>query len=220
MHMQIEEQLLEACRHLAGQQFLNTPEDSCSMRVPGCAEMIFATGLHDWHQVRNSDLHRLPLSVAAGSAALHATVYGQRDDVGAVVISSPRWARLLRDRVAVLPPLFDEQVRHIGKAACWPGGMDGLLPAAIKNALRSGANAALIGERLMCLGTTRDRAVFNTELFEKCAQAFVLAQTTGKRISLIPVWVRFIANRRLLKDERRAAESYRAGRIPEGMNAY
>lgn len=220
MHMQIEEQLLEACRHLAGKQFLNTPEDSCSMRVPGCPEMIFVTGLRNWRQVSNSDLERLSFFVQASSAGLHAAVYGQRADVGAVVISSPNWARLLHGRVGVLPPLFDEQVRHIGKAACWTGGTDGLLPAAIKKALRGGANAVLVGERLMCLGTTRDRAVFNTELFEKCAQAFILAQTTGKRINLIPVWVRFIANRRLLKDERRAAESYRAGRIPEAMNAY
>jgi hypothetical protein len=67
---------------------------------------------------------------------------------------------------------------------------------------------------------TCDRAVFNTELFEKCAQAFILAQTTGERINLIPGWVRFIANHRLLKDERLAAECYRAGRIPEVMNAY
>jgi hypothetical protein len=28
------------------------------------------------------------------------------------------------------------------------------------------------------------------------------------------------ANRRLLKDERRAAESYRSGRMPEGLAAY
>ena len=37
---------------------------------------------------------------------------------------------------------------------------------------------------------------------------------------IFPSWVRLIANRRLLKDERRAAESYRSGRIPEGINAY
>jgi hypothetical protein len=34
------------------------------------------------------------------------------------------------------------------------------------------------------------------------------------------LWVRIIASRRLLKDERRAAESYRNGRVPESMTAY
>lgn len=220
MHTQIEAQLVQACRRLAGKGFLKTPEDSCSMRVPGRPEMIFVAGLQNWCQVCNSDLDRLSFSVQAGSAGLHTAVYGQRDDVGAVMISSPRWARLLRDHGGVLPPIFDEQVRHIGKAAGSLGEPDEQLPVGLRAALRSGANAALVGERLMCLGTTRDRAVFNTELFEKCAQAFILAQATGKRINLIPGWVRFIANGRLLKDERRAAESYRAGRIPESMHAY
>jgi len=220
MYGSIEDQLLQACRRLAGKGFLNTPEDSCSMRVPGRLEMIFVTGLGNWRQVGNSDLERLSFSVGDASAGLHAAVYGQRGDVGAVVISSPQWARLLCDHGGVLPPIFDEQVRHIGRAAGSLGEPDESLPVGLRKALRSGTNAVLIGERLMCLGTTCDRAVFNTELFEKCAQAFILAQATGKRINLIPGWVRLIANGRLLKDERRAAKSYREGRIPDGVNAY
>jgi hypothetical protein len=67
---------------------------------------------------------------------------------------------------------------------------------------------------------TCERVVFNTELYEKCAQAYVIAKASGHRIGFIPIWVRLIANRRLLKDEQRAAASYRNGFIPEGINAY
>jgi ribosomal protein L39E len=67
---------------------------------------------------------------------------------------------------------------------------------------------------------TCERVLFNTELYEKCAQAFLLARASGNRIRRIPLWVRLIANRRLLKDERRAAESYRKGRFPETITAY
>jgi hypothetical protein len=67
---------------------------------------------------------------------------------------------------------------------------------------------------------TCDRVLFNTELYEKCAQAYVIAKASDRRISLIPPWVRLIANRRLLKDEESASASYRDGRIPEGINAY
>jgi hypothetical protein len=67
---------------------------------------------------------------------------------------------------------------------------------------------------------TCERVLFNTELYEKCSLAYLLAKASGGRIGHIPFWVRMIANRRLLKDERRAAASYRIGRIPEGISAY
>jgi hypothetical protein len=67
---------------------------------------------------------------------------------------------------------------------------------------------------------TRDRVIFNTELYEKCAQAYVLASACDSRIERIPLWVRLIATRRLFKDEALASASYRNGRIPKGMKAY
>jgi hypothetical protein len=67
---------------------------------------------------------------------------------------------------------------------------------------------------------TCERALLNTELYEKCARACVIAKASGLPVGLIPVWVRLIAYRRLRKDERRAAASYRSGCIPEGINAY
>lgn len=100
------------------------------------------------------------------------------------------------------------------------GGIGNTFPGMVRKAFRRGANAALLGERLLCLGMTCDRVLFNTELYEKCARAYVLAKATGNRIWLIPQRVRLIANRRLLKDERRPAASYRKGSIPEGTKAY
>ena len=57
------------------------------------------------------------------------------------------------------------------------------------------------GSGLLCLGMTCDRVLFNTELFEKCAHAYVIARACGSRITRIPFWVQMIANHRLLKDE-------------------
>jgi ribulose-5-phosphate 4-epimerase/fuculose-1-phosphate aldolase len=87
-------------------------------------------------------------------------------------------------------------------------------------ALNGGGNIAIHGEQCVCIGTTPERVVFNAELFEKCAKAFVVAEASGQRIQKVPRWVRFIADGRLRKDQKRAADSYAAGRIPEGMNAY
>jgi ribulose-5-phosphate 4-epimerase/fuculose-1-phosphate aldolase len=218
--MQIEQQLLEGCRRLAAKGFLNTPADSFSMRVPGSMDMILTFGHEHWRQISSADLNTAPLSIDRGLSGLHAAIYLARADVGAVAISSPRGVRLLAYHGGQLPPIFDEQVRHMGLPTGLLDDEKEIPTNLVRKAFRKGANAALLGERLLCLGMTCDRVLFNTELYEKCARAYVIAKATGNRIGSIPVWVRLIANRRLLKDERRAAASYRSGHAPEGTTAY
>jgi ribulose-5-phosphate 4-epimerase/fuculose-1-phosphate aldolase len=218
--IQIETRLLEACRRLAGKGFLNSPADSFSLRIPGKMEMILASGQDDWRKIGIADLHTISLFSNEGLCGLHASIYRERADAGAVAISSPKGARLLARFGSLLPPLFDEQVRHIGSNASPLPGDERVHGNMVRKTFKRGANASLLGERLLCLGITCDRVLFNTELYEKCAQAYVIAKASGNRIGLIPVWVRLIANHRLLRDERHAAECYRNGSIPESMNSY
>ena len=217
---QIEVQLLEACRRLAAKGFFNTPRNSFSLRLPGAREMILACGLEAWRRIGIADLETASLLAREGLSGLHASIYQARLDAGAVAISSPRSAGRLAAWDGLLPPLFDEQVRRLGLSA-------GPLPdeaeahgEMLRQTFRRGANAALLGDRLLCLGMTSERVLFNTELYEKCARAYVIARASGGRIRCIPRWVQLIANRRLLKDERRAAASYRNGHIPDGINSY
>lgn len=217
---QIETQCLEACRRLAGKGFLNNPGDSFSMRIPGSMDMILVCGLEDWRHVGRADLHSAPLYSANGLSRIHALIYGVRADAGAVAISSPNGARLLARLGGRLPAIFDEQVRHIGSSVGPLPDQEHADGDMVRKTFRRGANAALLGERLLCLGMTCERVVFNTELYEKCAQAYAIAKASGNRIEFIPKWVRLIANRRLLRDERYAAASHRSGVIPVGINAY
>ena len=112
--MQIEQQLLEGCRRLAAKGFLNTPADSFSMRVPGAMEMILTSGHEDWGQIARTDLRAVSFFPDEASSDLHASIYQARADVGAVAISSPKGVRLIAQYGGQLPPIFDEQVRHIG----------------------------------------------------------------------------------------------------------
>jgi ribulose-5-phosphate 4-epimerase/fuculose-1-phosphate aldolase len=218
--MQIEKRLLEGCRRLVVKGFLNSPADSFSMRIPGTMEMILASRQDDWRRIGIVDLRTASLFSQEGLCGFHACIYKERPDAGAVVISSPKGARLLARFGGLLPPVFDEQVRHIGSnAAPLPDEKYAQCDMVIKT-FKRGANAALLGERLLCLGMTCDRVLFNSELYEKCAQAYVIAKASGNQIGFIPVWVRLIANYRLLRDERYAAECYRNGSIPESMNSY
>jgi hypothetical protein len=109
-----------------------------------------------------------------------------------------------------MPGLFDEQVRHLG------GKVARLSPST----LESGDNAFLMGDSVLCFGMTLDRLIFNAELLEKCAKAFLLAHSTGSKLTLVPWWVRLIAGRRLLRDERFAAECHAEGRVPVFKSAY
>jgi ribulose-5-phosphate 4-epimerase/fuculose-1-phosphate aldolase len=219
MQTQIKEQLLEGCRRLARKGFLNTSADSFSLRIPGRAEMMLIPGSEDWRQAETADVRVLHFSAKDDLSMLHAWIYQERSDVGAIAISSPKWVRLLADSGSLLPPIFDEQVRHIGSAG-FLKSEEPIRREYVRQMFRRGGNAALFGEHLLCLGMTCDRVLFNTELYEKCAQAYVIAGACEGRISRIPFWVRMIANRRLLKDEATATASYRDGRVPQEITTY
>jgi len=219
MQTQIKEQLLEGCHRLARKGFLNTPADSFSLRIPGQTGMMLISGSKDWRQAEIADVRVLHFSAKDALSMLHGWIYQERSDVGAIAISSPKWVRLLAHSGSPLPPIFDEQVRHIGSSGILKSE-EPVRRECVRQMFRRGGNAALFGESLLCLGMTCDRVLFNTELYEKCAQAYVIARACEGRISRIPFWVRMIANRRLLKDEATAAASYRDGRVPQEITAY
>jgi ribulose-5-phosphate 4-epimerase/fuculose-1-phosphate aldolase len=218
--MQIKDQLLEGCNRLVSKGFLRSPADSFSLRVPGKMEMVMISEHENWDQVNDTDVRVVPFSIKDDSSALHARIYQQRGDVGAIAVSSPKGVRLLAGCGGLLPPIFDEQVRHIGPSIGSLTDEEAKCKDMLWKTFKSGANAALLDERLLCLGMTRDRALFNTELYEKCARAYVIAKACDRRISHVPLWVRLIANRSLLKDEGIARASYREGRVPEAVNVY
>lgn len=140
----------------------------------------------------------------------HATVYRERPDAGAVITFQTRWTSILARLNVPVPPLFDEQVRHLGDRI---GGF-GLRP------LRRGGCGFLLGGDALCIGFEKDRAIFNAELLQKCCQAFVLAYMTAKPMGRIPLYVRFIAARRLAADRRRAAAAWERDEVPRGLGGY
>ena len=102
----------------------------------------------------------------------------------------------------MISQVFDEQARHLGTMHP-PVSMNE--PKGFANALKDGANAVLVDAIPVCMGMTCQHVIFNAELFEKCAKAYVLAVSTGKTVTTLPWWVSQIANGRLRKDELRAA---------------
>jgi len=200
----------DEARLRAGALF-GTSGDSLSLRLPGRAEFVLVTP-------ERPDPAAFRFETTGIEAAdLHATIYRHREDAGGILVGQTPWSAALAGLGTRMPALFDEQARHIGPSGgpIPKGDRPGLL-----RALKDGANVAIYGECRICIGTTPNRVVFNAELFEKSAKAFVIACAGGGRIRKLPSWVRRAAGARLRRDQNRAASSYASGRIPEGMDGY
>jgi hypothetical protein len=154
-------------------------------------------------------------SNSKGIAAAHARVYACRPDVGAIAWGGGPFGACLADFGGMLPQVFDEQARHIGRMA---QAIES--EAKLEDALRTGGNALIWRKLPLCFGTTATRLALNAELFEKCAKAYVLAVAAGGHVNTLPWWVRLIANSRLAKDERRAAEAFGRGELPMESRGY
>ncbi|EOQ96161.1 class II aldolase/adducin N-terminal domain protein [Leptospira wolbachii serovar Codice str. CDC] len=149
----------------------------------------------------------------------HASLYSLRPDIGAIVWFRPVWSSLLATLDHPLPLVFDEQCRQLGAPVLKiPKRFDGSVEAS--SILLSGANAFLDEGGVVITSVTRDKAIYNCELIEKCSKAYLLAHSTGNPIQRIPWWVRFIAKSRLLKDETKASAAYARGETPTGFKAY
>ena len=202
--------------------------ESLSLRLAGQNRFLLAAADLDKKisSVKVNDIAVMEFSATPDSddwvSELHAAIHMHRGDVGAVFIGRQKWASALRKLPGSMPTIFDEQARQLGPTVeslefrPGPGGFAGLQ----KNLFRGPSNAFLLGDYVIVLGMTLEKALFNAELLEKCSKAYVLARLSGQRIKRIPFYVRVIANRRLIKDETRAAASYAMGEIPGGFTAY
>lgn len=203
----MHDELLQAGARMRAKGFLNDAGDSLSLLLPGSGQMLL---LQHSGEVRQVELDRPTDSLSR----LHAEVYRLRGDVGAVATLSPRWSLQLSELGEAMPSVFDEQARHIGRS--WAPAVAGQLPSV----LATGGNAGLVDGHLLAIGVTRNRMLFNAELFEKCAMAYVLARLGGGKVKQVPWWVRLIAGRRLAKDQANAASQHAAGQASAELGAY
>lgn len=182
---------------------------SVSMRVPGSSDMLLG--------VPGSDPQCISLdSAAEGVHRQHAEIYRMRPDVGAIAWGSGAYGRLLPGVSGVLPQVFDEQARHLGRSA----RTDSDRPDEMARSLGEGGNVWVHRSDVMVFGTTLHRLVLNAELLEKCAKAYVLAAATGEPLHRLPWWVCHIANGRLKKDQKSAVARFAQGLMPEEAKGY
>jgi hypothetical protein len=186
--------------------------DSLSLRDPASGQMA-------WGTATDASMRSLPLAPSegrgTGATALHRTVYAARADVCAVLVGGGPFCRQMADFGGWMPAVFDEQIRQLGHMAR-PTDDLSQLPAA----LADGGNVALHAGQVLLLGMTPSRLALNAELFEKCAKAWVPAVAGGAKPRTLPWIVRYVANGRLMKEEARAREQVKLGKLPVETRGY
>lgn len=204
-----EAALSRAHRRLVEKHLLAAEDDAVSVLLPGAGTMLYRAR-------DDTSARELPLTGLEGTAALHGRVYALRSDAGALASLSTATSGALERSGEPVPIVFDEQARHVGDT--WTPSDPSRLP----RALAAGGNAGLVEGRFLILGVTPNRMIFNAELFEKCAGAYLLArgEAPQRKVHLVPFWVRWVAKRRLARDQAHAARCHAAGREAPELTAY
>ncbi len=207
-----------AARTLADKGIFKATEGNVSMRLPGKELFAVTPSAVDYYKMAPEDIcivdfngelvdgQKKP-SIESG---MHRAVYLERPDVHVVLHTHQVYASSLALIDTPIPALFDEQVRYLGRTVdIIPYGPSGtsFLTKHVKRKVRNGNNAYILKNHgVLVFGGNFEKALHNIELLEKCALTYLLALSTGKDVTKIPLVIREIAFAKLKSDEKRFAK--------------
>ena len=213
-----KQRVVDTARLLVEKGYFKDTSGNLSVRAEGHPAFAITPSNYDYTRMSPADICVLDwkMNVLEGTmkpsieSGMHAAVYQARVDVNAVIHSHQVYASTLALVDAPIPALFDEQVRFLGRSvdviSYAPSGT-GLLKRHVRSKVRNGHNAYILQNHgVLVLGPSPERAVYNLELLEKCALAYLLALCTGRKVTRIPLAVREIAFARLRQDEKKFAQ--------------
>lgn len=210
-----KQQIVKTAQDLVLKGYLMATGGNISMRVLGQEAFAITPSNYDYMKMTTEDICILnfDLDMLEGErkpsveAAMHGAIYQVRGDVNAVVHTHQVYASALTLIKAPIPPLFDEQVRFLGRSVdiipYGPSGT-GILKNKIAKHVQNHNNAFLMQNHgALIFGHDMERAVHNVEILEKCALAYLLAICSERRVSKIPLAVREVAFAKLRKDQKK-----------------
>lgn len=208
------QQVVTISQEMTHKGFLMGTGGNVSVRVRGQNALAITPSNYDYLKMVASDVCVLdwdlkPLSgerPASIESAMHAAIYQARPDVNVIIHTHQVTASAVALLGKNIPALFDEQVRFLGRSVDMvPYGASGTgwLKSNIVRKLKNHANAYIMANHgALILGPDLERAMFNVELLEKCAVAFLMAYYTGERVNQIPLPIREVIFAKLRKDQK------------------
>lgn len=199
---QAGQEILDACLWLSGQGYfgsLRGTGGNVSVRIKSdCMAITPSSVRYSEMSVEDICLIGLdgrPLRVKAGrkpsmESGMHAVIYANRPDVGAIVHTHQTYASVFAVLNLPIPALFDEVSLALGESIdvipyAFSGSAELAANAGAK--LTNGANAYIIQNHgALALGGHLDEAIGHAELLEKVAHIYCLALSTGKPANVLP----------------------------------
>jgi L-ribulose-5-phosphate 4-epimerase len=213
-----KKQIVDTAQDLVRKGYLMATGGNLSLRIPGQNGFAITPSNYDYFKMTPEDVCVLDfdLNLLEGhlkpsvESAMHAAVYKVRGDVNAIVHTHQVFTSTLTLIKAPIPALFDEQARFLGRRVdiipYAPSGT-GLLKNTVAKHVKNHNNAFMLQNHgALIFGHDMERAVHNVEILEKCAQAYLLAICTERRISRIPLAVREIAFAKLRGDQKKVEQ--------------
>jgi L-ribulose-5-phosphate 4-epimerase len=169
-----------------------------SVRIPGEPVLVITPSGKPYMDlvpeeicVADFDLNRIAGDLAPSiETAMHAGIYRDRVDVGAVVHTHQAYASIFALINQPIPALFDEVALSIGETVdVVPYALSGT-PELVDNVRRTVANGCncfvMQNHGALNLGKTLEKAWKHAELLEKTAQVYYHALATGKPVTTLP----------------------------------
>jgi L-ribulose-5-phosphate 4-epimerase len=207
--------IVQTCQELLQKGYLMATGGNVSVRLPAKNTFAITPSNFDYQKMTAQDVCVLDLQLnqlegqlmPSVESGMHAAIYRARADVQAVIHTHQVYASALTLIKAPIPALFDEQARYLGRQVniipYAPSGT-GFLKSMIARHVRDHNNAYMLQNHgALVFGHDMERAIHNVEILEKCSLAYLLALTSGRKISKIPLPIREIAFARLRKDQKK-----------------
>ncbi|HMB25036.1 MAG: class II aldolase/adducin family protein [Chloroflexota bacterium] len=214
----LKKQIVESAQLLVQKGYLMATGGNLSLRVSGQDCFAITPSNYDYLKMTPDDVCILDFDLKpleghlkpSVESAMHGAIYQVRPDVNAVVHTHQVFTSALTLIKAPIPALFDEQARFLGRSVAIipyaPSGT-GLLKNAVAKHVKNHNNAFMMQNHgALVFGHDMERAVHNVEILEKCAQAYLLAICSERKVSRIPLAVREIAFAKLRGDQKKVEQ--------------
>lgn len=200
-YLQTRKDVIACCHWLCQHGYfgsLLSAGGNVSVRIPGERVLVITPSGKPYMElvpqdicVVDFDLNRIDGDLAPSiETAMHAGVYRDRADVGAVVHTHQAYASIFALINQPIPALFDEVALAIGETVdVVPYALSGT-PELVDNVRRTVANGCncfvMQNHGALNLGKTLEKAWKHTELLEKTAKAYYHALATGQPVTTLP----------------------------------
>ncbi|HKZ43812.1 MAG TPA: class II aldolase/adducin family protein [Anaerolineales bacterium] len=207
--------IVESAQLLVKKGYLESTGGNLSIRIPGQEALAITPTNFDYMKMTADDICILDLQLnklegkldPSVESGFHAGIYQVRPDVQAIIHTHQPFASALAIMKKPIPPMFDEQVRFLGRSVeiipYAPSGTKMLINTIVRH-VRNHHNAYILGNHgALCFGGSIENAINNVDILEKCSISYLLTLCSGEKAYTIPSIVREIAFNKLRTDQKR-----------------